>query len=284
MAAAQPHRTGDAFDAVRLAARNYAFDDYLVALLSPRAQRADLITLAAYFGDVARIPLVVTDPNLGEIRLQWWRDAIERGSGGGHPVADALVDAATRIGWPVATLLKPLDAHAIELYSEPVPSEAAFDAYLSGIGAAQLTLQAQCMGVPDTEASRAIVHNAGQTLALVRLLCRLPQLMTNGRLPLPAPRFPESWLEELGDEDRNRVVKTVINSVGDDAERRIAETSLQLNRAPAALRQSALSVALARPYLRARRRPGYDPLRQIADISPITRVWTLWLARMRGRI
>ncbi len=284
MAAAKGHSTGDTFEAVRSAAREHAYDDYLVALLSPLAQRADLITLAAYFGDVSRIPLAVTDPNLGEIRLQWWREAIEQGSGSGHPIADALIDAAARNSWPAVTLLQPLDAHAAELYADPMPSEAAFNSYLSGIGVARLTLQAQCMAVPDTEVSRATLHNAGQTLARVKLLRRLPLLMAKGRLPLPSSRFSDSWLSELDDTARNSVIRTAVNTLLTDAERRLPETTLQLNRAPAALRQSALSLALARPYLRALRRPGYDPLRQIADISPITRVTALWLARMRGRI
>ena len=36
---------------------------------------------------------LVSEPGLGAIRLQWWRDAIERAASGeaiGHPVADAF--------------------------------------------------------------------------------------------------------------------------------------------------------------------------------------------------
>jgi 15-cis-phytoene synthase len=270
--------------AVRTAARDHAFDDYLVALLAPRALRADLLALAAYFGDIARIPLTVGAPGLGEIRLQWWRDAIERGSGGGHPVADALVDAASRRAWSVAILLQPLDAHAVELYADPLPGEAAFEAYLSGIEGARLALQAQCWGVAQSDDVQSALESAGRTLSLVRLLRRFPLLVSKGRLPFPATRFPDSWPGDLSEDAGERALRTVVNTLLIEAENRLTETRLQLGRIPVAARQPFLSLALARPYLRALRRPGYNPLRQVADVSPITRVSTLWLAHMLGRI
>ena len=74
--------------AIREAARSNAPDFYLSALLAPRAARNDLVTFAAYLGDIARIPLVSREPTIGQIRLQWWRDAIEKselGTVSGNP-------------------------------------------------------------------------------------------------------------------------------------------------------------------------------------------------------
>ena len=50
---------GGGGEAVRAAARSLDRDRYLAALLSPRSARSDLIALAAFMGEVARIPLTV---------------------------------------------------------------------------------------------------------------------------------------------------------------------------------------------------------------------------------
>ena len=94
---------------VRSAARAFERDRYLSALLAPAAARDDLIALAAFAGELARIPATVSEPMIGEIRLQWWRDTLEAaGTDGapaaGHPIADALVRAARRHGIATADL------------------------------------------------------------------------------------------------------------------------------------------------------------------------------------
>ena len=64
-------------------------DRYIADLFAPAAARKHLFALHAFSAEVARIRDTVSDPVLGEIRLQWWRDALIAG-GGGHPVASAL--------------------------------------------------------------------------------------------------------------------------------------------------------------------------------------------------
>ena len=61
---------------VRDAARAYDRDRYLSALLAPSRARDDLVVLAAYLGEIQRVPLMIREALAGEIRLQWWRDAL----------------------------------------------------------------------------------------------------------------------------------------------------------------------------------------------------------------
>ncbi|MEO1695501.1 MAG: squalene/phytoene synthase family protein, partial [Pseudomonadota bacterium] len=105
------------------AARAHERDLYLSALLSPRDARDDLITLAAFVGDVSRIPVYVSDPMIGEIRLQWWRDTLEAGlatgASSGNPVADATVQVARAHNMPQDELMRIIDAQALALYDAP---------------------------------------------------------------------------------------------------------------------------------------------------------------------
>src|SRR5581483_4773128 len=86
-------------DAVLQSARAGEPDRYLAALLAPAAARAHLLALAAFSSELGRVASAVTrEPLMGEIRLQWWRDALEPGASGeptGNPVADAVRTAVT---------------------------------------------------------------------------------------------------------------------------------------------------------------------------------------------
>ena len=52
-------------------------DLYLCHLFAPVDKRAALLTLYHLYADIARIPATVSDPMVGAIRLQWWRDLLD---------------------------------------------------------------------------------------------------------------------------------------------------------------------------------------------------------------
>src|SRR5258708_36706552 len=67
-------------------------DRYLAGLFAPAAMRRHLYALYAFAGEIARVREAAREPLPGEIRLQWWRDALEgegRGEGLANPVAAA---------------------------------------------------------------------------------------------------------------------------------------------------------------------------------------------------
>ena len=73
-------------------------DRYLTALFAAAALRADLFALYAFNVEVARGREAVSEPMLGHIRLQWWRDAIAEcfsGTPRHHQVVEPL--AAVRL-------------------------------------------------------------------------------------------------------------------------------------------------------------------------------------------
>ena len=52
-------------------------DRYLAALFAPEDKRADLLALYAFNAEITRVRDIVTEPHLGEIRLQWWQDTLD---------------------------------------------------------------------------------------------------------------------------------------------------------------------------------------------------------------
>ncbi|NHK27475.1 squalene/phytoene synthase family protein [Parvularcula flava] len=69
-------------------------DLVLSAQFAPADERDRLMALYAFAAEIHRIPATVSEPPLGAIRQQWWREALEEIFSGGavrvHPVAEAL--------------------------------------------------------------------------------------------------------------------------------------------------------------------------------------------------
>jgi len=69
-------------------------DLVLSAQFAPAEHRDRLMALYAFAAEIHRIPATVSEPPLGAIRQQWWREALEEVFSGGtvrvHPVAEAL--------------------------------------------------------------------------------------------------------------------------------------------------------------------------------------------------
>ena len=57
-------------------------DRFLAALYATPAQRESLLTLYAFNLEIAKVRESVSEPMLGEIRLQWWREALEEAYAG----------------------------------------------------------------------------------------------------------------------------------------------------------------------------------------------------------
>ena len=51
-------------------------DLYLCHLFTPADKRLRMLALYAAYTEIARIPSEVSEPMVGAIRLQWWRDVL----------------------------------------------------------------------------------------------------------------------------------------------------------------------------------------------------------------
>lgn len=264
---------------VTRAARDLAYDDYLAALLAPRECRDQLITVAALMGELARIPLSVSDAPLGEIRLQWWRDALAANARTGHPVADAAIALAPHIPAPLIDVVSPaIESYAAELYAEPFSSGEAFTAYTSGPVQVAFALRAAILR-SGAVASEPIVGDAARTLGLVRTCARLPSLLAKGRTPLPVHLLPS----ETPDDGNEAAIRTAVEGLISEAAASWTVLRPQLRRSSPELRRVVLPAALAGPYLHAIQGIERDVLRDISEPSPLERAARLWLAARLGR-
>ncbi|HYF22570.1 MAG TPA: squalene/phytoene synthase family protein [Caulobacteraceae bacterium] len=118
------------------------------------AERTDVIALYAFNHELARVAGSVTNTLTGEIRLAWWREALDEAFAEGavraHPTAQALAQAIRRRQLERATLEAMIDARAVELYGEPLTDEAAVFSYLDGTAGA-LAISTASVLAPQTD-------------------------------------------------------------------------------------------------------------------------------------
>lgn len=137
-------------------------------------QRADVIAVYAYDHELARAPRVASNPLLGEIRLTWWREALDEIFEGRpvrrHPAAQALAAAVARRRLAREPLEAMIDARYRELDPQPLSVDEAVEWALDTAGRAA-EAAAAVLGTPD-----APVREAAAAWALSRRAPDRPEL------------------------------------------------------------------------------------------------------------
>lgn len=112
--------------------------------ISDAEARADVIALYAFNHELARVAETVREPLMGEIRLTWWREALDEIFAGGaarrHPVVDALGAAVRRRNLARAPLEAMVEARFADLEPAALAEDAALDAYVDGTAGALMAL------------------------------------------------------------------------------------------------------------------------------------------------
>lgn len=136
-------------------------DLYVSALMQPGGYAPAMLALAGFMGALAQLPAKVNEPLIGEIRLQWWRDALQRGAfaldgttrdapsttptsaaptsppsttaarpaegAGGTPLSDQINALRAAYTLPTTRFIAIIDAHTDLIYPEPPVSFAAME-------------------------------------------------------------------------------------------------------------------------------------------------------------
>jgi phytoene synthase len=263
-------------------------DRYWSALFAPARLQPGLHALYAYNAELAHIAAAAKEPMVAQIRLQWWRDAVDLAAPDtktGNPVADALSTAIEEHGLPKESLIAMADARIPEVFGDLPASLQALQASLCAIYAPVFELAAAILG-SRSETCKAAAQHAGFAYGMTQTLRTVPLQASRGRLLLP-PSFLEGRGIDLGAVYRGKASAAFGAALADLREG--ADRALQHFRAlaqeldPAAF-AAFLPLALVEPYLKAMAAPGLNPLQTPVTLNPVRRFWRIWHAARRGRI
>lgn len=261
-------------------------DRFLACLFAPDDTRPHLAALYAFNLEVARIRESVSEPMLGEIRLQWWHDTIEALAAGGsasHPVAAALGDAMRAASLPKEPLLGLIAARRFDLYDDPMPSLNDLEGYLGETSSMLIQLACNLLAGPeDGRACAEAAGLAGVAYGLTGLLRSLPIHRARGQCYVPREMLEaegSSVSHLIAGRHEPGVLRT-IDRLAAHARRRLAEARAAAKGLPRAVLPAFLPVSLTDGYLKALIRPGFAPLSQVATVPQARRqlrlLWSAW--------
>lgn len=168
-------------------------DRFLCVLASPAPVREALAVLYAFNAELARVAGSVTEPGLGMLRLQWWREVAEEGAHGRvrrHPVAAPLGRLIAARGLDPVLFDAVITARELELDAGGVPDPVALETYAAASAGGLMRIALDALGVTDAASRRAARH-AGTAAALVGVLRNAPALALRNRTLLPLALMAE---------------------------------------------------------------------------------------------
>ena len=257
-------------------------DRFLTALFAPAERRAALFALYAFNIEIARVREVVRDPLAGEIRLQWWSDALAgeaRGDAEANPVAAALIETIARYGLPVERLKSLIAARRFDLYNEPMATLTELEAYAEGASAGLMALAAGILAADHPADVASLVHHAGTAHAIAGLLYALPVHAARGQLyiPIEVLRRHGGGPAEIAAGMATPALRAALADLRQIARDHLAAARELIGAAPPAVLPALLPLAPVPALLKGMERSGYDPFAP-PEIAPWRRQWLIWRA------
>jgi NADH dehydrogenase [ubiquinone] 1 alpha subcomplex assembly factor 6 len=268
--------------------RRHDRDRYQTALFAPAARREALLALYAFNYEIARVRETVTQPMLGQIRLQWWREVLDAAFAGApprnHPVAVALTAAIREAGLDREPFDQLIDTRERDLAAEPPASLGVLEDYAAGSSAPLVRLALEGLGAwhPAVEDT---ARQVGIGYALAGLLRAMPFHARAGRSYVPAELAERAGLDPA-DYAAGRgtpAMRAVAREIADAAARHLRAAREGRAAVPRSAIAALLPAVVADRFLIRLQRTQYDPFAPALAAPDPLQVWRLALARLLNR-
>ena len=263
-------------------------DRFQTALFAPAGRREALFALYAFNYEIARVRETVSEPVLGQIRLQWWRESIAAAFEGGpirhHIVVEALTAAIRALDLTRAHFDQLVDAREGDLDEAPSASLAALQDYAEATSARLVYLALESLGIRDPAAEKAGFH-IGIAYALAGLLRAMPFHARAGRLIIPADIAAQTELDTADYRAlrSTRALRSAAAAIATDASGHLVSARAhRRSRARSAL-PALLPAIVAERSLARLKRAGYDPFDPTLAAPDTMQSWRLAAAWLLSR-
>lgn len=267
--------------------RDFDNDRFLASLFADEAVREDLFALYAFNLELSKIRETVSEPMIGRMRLQFWRDAVPgvmAGAPPAHAVAEPLTACVARAGISEQELTALIDARETDLDDIPPRDLTAFEDYAEQTSSSVMAMALRVLG-EDPAHHDGLLRSAGIAVAMVGLVRAIPFMAQAGRVTLPAdlcaragldPAQPHQWPQNPDLSDITGPLLTAAEKhlqAARDKGRTISRNALP----------AFLPLSLSAVYLKGLRCVGGDPARYAARPPGVKRPLTVFWRSMLGR-
>ena len=264
---------------------------FLCAFFAPIEYRSAVFAVLAFAAEIGRISMVVNEPLLGEIRLNWWREAVDRiytnKKVENHTVIKALAIAIARFDLPQGYFEAAFSARCRDFDSSSAPANIAeLESYARSVsgGIHELMLHI-CFEFPSP-LSLEKARKIGTAWALIGLVRASMAMARIGRVLIPEEILNLHRIRRQDFLTRDFINSTIkpemiaaLRDLADYGASLLPEKMQNEHKAAAAY----LPVILLRRHLDIIHKPGWFPemVRPRTHFSPVAPL-ILWWAALKG--
>jgi phytoene synthase len=288
-----PSALAAAFAHCEAAVREADKDRWLASLFAPDGMRPDLLALYAFNLEVASVRERVSDPLPGEVRLQWWRDALTGEAKGdvtgdviAHPVAAAILDVIGRRNLAIKPLADLIDARVFDLYDDLMPTVNDLEGYCGETSSALMQIAALILAEGDDPGTAELAGHAGIAYAMTGLLRAFALHASRGQVFVPADVLAAHGVtrDEVVAGRTDAGLPQALGAMRDLARGHLARVEALIACADGRVAAALLPIAVCRLYLDRMDGLIAQPFASRAEVSQWRRQWAMWrMARRFGR-
>jgi phytoene synthase len=260
-------------------------DRYFATLVLPPREREAVTALYAFNADIASVPERAREPAAGEIRLQWWVDALLGEGHGGvrqNPLADALLAVVAEYGLPIPPLTRMVSARRFDLYQDPMPDVATFEGYAGDTVSALYQLGAMILNAGRPVENGDAAGHLGVAHALIGHLRAFGYNASRGHIFLPGSVFATCGVTEgevLAGQASERI-SVALTKISEMAGEHLAKAEAAIGALPREIRAAFASAAVLKAQLR--RVEVESPFQRVGDVADWRKIGLMWWWRMRN--
>lgn len=235
-------------------------DRFRAALMSDAQGRADLLILYAFHYELAKVPEVTSEPMLGQIRYEWWREAIDEFYSDRavrrHEISTPLSEMLLRTDVPRFWMDRLIDGRARDLDPQPFADLDAARDYCRQTSGTLMQIAVKVLGIEPTDG----VLVAGEAWGLTGLLRSYSF-------------YHDRILQNVSFDDLGAAAREAHLAA------RVEFTSSKPEMFPAIA-----YAALIPGFLKRMTKTGFDPIKDTVSYSPLSKQMRLMRAGLTGRI
>ena len=253
---------------------------YYSVLFLPAEKRRALTALFAFYREIEESTKECSDPALGQIKLNWWRQELATAFGGHaqHPVTQALLPMASQFALPQELLLQLIDGVENGLLKNRHADFRSLQDYCYRTSGLAEQLAARILGLNDPNALQH-AQELGLAFGLTHVILNVRDDARRNRILLPQDeleRFGVMAADILNLHETENF-KKLIEFVIDKAESCYNRATSGFPSAERKAQRARMALAaIYRSLLREIREDRYRILRQRVDLTPVRKLWLAW--------
>jgi len=264
---------------------------YLSALFAGEAQRASLFALYAFNLEIAKTRESVSEPMLGEIRLQWWREAIDEiyeGRPRRHEVVEALATAIGAHDLPKQLFHQIIDARTFDIYDEPMATFGDLIDYAASTSQSLMKLAALCLteGRPLSDEEKVVLRHLGIAYGLAGVLRAFHFHASQGLVLVPSDLLgePAALREAILSGRWDKGIHAALKQIATKAEEHYRDGKRDFRRTRTIIRPALLPAAGVMSNIKRVRRGAFNAFEEPVDAPQYLRQLQMLWAQVTGRI